>query len=201
MRPLKQVFEEADAFFMGRSPQHEAARRIVAALNEIGVPFAIAGALAVNAHGHVRETVDVDLLLTREGLAKFKERWLGLGWVEKFPGSKGLRDTVTNVKVDVLLTGEYPGDGKPKPVVFPDPAGAATPGAGHYPYPILRLPLLLELKIASGMTAPHRLQDLADGINLIKVNRLPRAYADQLDPYVRARFLDLWDAAQVEEDY
>jgi len=35
---------------------------------------------------------------------------------------------VCNVSIDVLLTGDYPGDGKPKPVVFPDPAVIATRG-------------------------------------------------------------------------
>jgi hypothetical protein len=200
-RPLDQVFREADQFFMGRSPVHEGARRIAAALDEINVPFAIAGAMAVNAHGHRRETTDVDVLLTRDGLAKFKERWLGLGWVEKFAGSKGMRDAVAGTKIDVLLTGEYPGDGKPKPIAFPDPAQASELGRGEFAYPVLKLPVLLELKIASGISASHRRQDLADAMNLIKANRLPRSYADQLDPYVRPTFLTLWDEAQIDEDY
>ncbi|MEI8370192.1 MAG: hypothetical protein WCJ31_17305, partial [Planctomycetia bacterium] len=60
---------------------------------------------------------------------------------------------------------------------------------------------LLELKIASGMTAAHRLQDLADAIQLIRVNSLPRSYSGQLDLFVRAKFDELWQAAQVSEDY
>jgi len=70
------------------------------------------------------------VLLTPDGLRRFKERWLGRGWLERFPGSKGLRDTEYNVKIDVLLTGDYPGDGKPKPVRFPDPARVAVDLAG-----------------------------------------------------------------------
>ena len=35
---------------------------------------------------------------------------------EQFAGSKGMRDTIHNVAIDVLLSGDYPGDGKPKAV-------------------------------------------------------------------------------------
>jgi len=72
--------------------------------------------LAVTAYGHARMTQDVDLLLTRDGLRRFRERWLGKG------SSKGMRDVENNVKIDIVLAGDYPGDGKPKPVVFPDPS-------------------------------------------------------------------------------
>jgi hypothetical protein len=51
------------------------------------------------------------------------------------------------------------------------------------------------------MTAAHRLQDLADAIQLIRVNALPRTYSGQLNPFVRAKFDELWHAAQVSEDY
>ena len=112
---------------MGKSPIHAAAARIAKDLSEIDVPFAIAGALAVNVHGHMRTTEDVDILLTPEGLERFKRRWLGRGWVEQFPGSRGLRDAVNGVNVDVRLTGGFPGDGQPKPVAFPHPADATSP--------------------------------------------------------------------------
>jgi hypothetical protein len=67
--------------------------------------------------------------------------------------------------------------------------------------PYVNLVSLLELKIASGMTAAHRLQDLADAIQLIRVNALSREYSGQLNPFVRVKFDELWHAAQVSEDY
>jgi hypothetical protein len=197
--PLEDVFERVGAFLMGQSPIHETARRLARALDELHVPFVVVGAMAVNAHGHLRTTGDVDVLLTREGLEAFKRQWLDRGWVEKFPGSKGLRDAVTNVPVDVLLAGEFPGDGAPKPVVFPDPARAEVERSPSG-FPVLALRPLLELKLASGMTAPHRPRDLDDAIQLIRRNGLPRDYAGQLDPWVREKFLELWQAAQVDED-
>ncbi len=46
---------------MGRSPIHAAGARIAKARSEMDVPFCIAGALAVNVHGHMRTTEDVDI--------------------------------------------------------------------------------------------------------------------------------------------
>jgi len=52
------------------------------------------------------------------------------------------------------------------------------------------------------MTAPHRLQDLADVLRLIAVAKLPRELAETLDPYVRAKYEELWQTAQhPDEDY
>lgn len=195
MLPFGEVTRRADAFFMKASRVHEAARGITRALDELGVPYAVAGALAVNAHGHVRTTADVDLLLTPAGLASFKARWLGQGWVEKFPGSKGLRDAVDDVVVDVLLTGQFPGDGQPKPVAFPDPSVAERSSDG---YAVLPLRVLLELKIASGMTAPHRPRDLDDAIQLIRANGLPGDWP--IHPFVQDRYRELWALAQVRDE-
>ena len=39
-----------------------------------------------------------------------------------------MRDPENGVNIDVVLAGEYPGDGEEKPVVFPDPAEAAVRG-------------------------------------------------------------------------
>jgi hypothetical protein len=183
----------AERFFMGDARVQHAAREMAERLEKENIPYAIAGAMALNAHGYERVTSDVHVLLTREGLARFKAKFLGLGYVEKFPGSKGLRDTANNVAIDILLTGDYPGDGKEKPVRFPDPAEAAVRGRE---YRVLPVATLVEMKLASGMTAPHRLKDLADVIELVRAARLPLALMDELDPWVREKYLELWNAAQ-----
>ncbi len=184
---------------MGKSPIHAAAARITKALSEMDIPFSVAGALAVNVHGHMRTTEDVDILLTAEGLERFKKRWVGRGWAEQFPGSRGLRDTVHQVNIDVILTGDYPGDGKPKPVAFPDPAQVCE--LDPEGIPVLTLPALLTLKLASGMTAAHRPRDLDDVIQLIRKNGLDRDFAGQLHSYVRDKYQELWEAAQIRDEY
>lgn len=86
---------------------------------------------------------------------------------------------------------------KEKPVAFPDPAKAAVRGER---FALLPLADLLELKIASGMTAPHRLRDLADAIELIRVNALEESFAESLHPYVQEKFRELWKAAQTRDE-
>jgi hypothetical protein len=195
---ILEVAKCVDQFFMGTSPIHAAMQRVAKALGEMQIPFAVAGAMAANAHGHRRTTADVDILIRREDLDRFKQRHRGLGWVDKFEGSKNFRDAACNVNIDVLIVGEYPGDGLPKPVAFPAPEDVAAIGEDGIPY--VSLKTLLELKLASGMTAAHRMQDLADVMNLIRVNQLPLDYAESLNPYVAGRFRDLWQAAQIDDD-
>lgn len=181
---------------MGEADVQRATAKVARLLEEDEIPYAVIGAMALNEHGYRRVTVDVDLLLTPEGLDEFKKKHLGLGYVQKFPGSKGLRDTENGVSIDVVLTGEYPGDGLPKPVVFPDPASAAVRGERLALLPLSRL---IELKLASGMTAPHRLKDLADVIEVIRILKLPAELVEELDPYVREKYRELWQAAQAAE--
>jgi hypothetical protein len=185
--------EEAGRFFMGRSDAQQALARLATLLDDEGIPYAIVGAMALNEWGYRRATMDVDVLLTQDGLLRLKERALGRGWVERFPGSRGLRDAVAGVDVDVVLAGDFPGDGKPKAVAFPDPAEVAVRGERVALLPVAKL---VELKLASGISAPHRLRDLADVLELVRAAGLRRELGEELDPSVRAKYEELWQAAQ-----
>jgi hypothetical protein len=92
-----------------------------------------------------------------------------------------------------MTTGEFPGDGKPKPVSIPEPSAASTEIDG---VKVVTFEKLIELKLASGMTAPHRLKDLADVQELIKVRNLPKDFVERLDPYVRQKFWELYEAVE-----
>jgi hypothetical protein len=59
---------------------------------------------------------------------------------------------------------------------------------------------LIELELASGLSAPHRLRDLADVQDLIRVRALGPELAERLDPSVRAGYLDLWKAVRDAPD-
>lgn len=193
------VAKRVDEFFMGTSPIHQAMQRLAKTLGEMQIPFAVAGAMAANVYGHRRTTADVDILIRRDDLQRFKQQHLGLGWVDKFAGSKNFRDAVCNVNIDALIVGEFPGDGLPKPVAFPPPEEVTEIAKDGIPY--VSLKTLLELKLACGMTAAHRPRDLDDVIQLIRNNQLPLDYAESLNPYVADKFRELWQAAQITDDY
>jgi len=195
---LSRVLDDADEYFMQRSRLHEAARELARLFDAKGIPYAIGGALALGVHGRRRLTEDVDILVRREDLAVFKQTWLGRGYVEITPGLKAIRDTQRNVKIDFLLAGDYPGDGKPKPVVFPDPSIQYVETDGLR---VLSLETLVELKLASGMTAAHRGQDLVDVMELIRVRGLPPEFAERLNEFVRAKYAEMWVLAQARDDY
>ncbi|MEM9825639.1 MAG: hypothetical protein AAF958_03575 [Planctomycetota bacterium] len=197
--PISEVARRADLFFLSASPIHEAMRRLNQTLVDMKIPFAVAGAMAANAHGHRRTTADVDILIRGEDLQRFKEQHIGRGWVNKFEGSKNFRDGVAGVDVDALIAGQFPGDGKPKPIAFPDPIDVAETHEDGIPY--ISLPTLLTLKIASGMTAAHRPRDLDDAIQLIRINQLDRDFAAGLNPFVQEKFVELWQASKIEDDY
>ncbi len=181
---------------MGTADVQIALARVTGRLDELGIPYAVCGGLAVNAHGYARTTTDVDLLITAEGLQRFKDASLGLGWLERFAGSRGVRDTDRRVPIDFLLAGGIPGDGKPHGVVFPDPVGVTIEKAGTR---FLALAKLIELKLASGVSLPHRLQDLADVAKLIEVNALGEHFGYQLHPWVRPKYAELWRNAQARD--
>jgi len=193
-RPVDEILRESEAFFMQEGKVHLTLKRLAQALEAESIPYAIVGGMALNLLGYTRETVDVDVLLTPEGLERFRERLVGRGYVPAFAGaSKSFRDTQTHVKVETLTSGEYPGDGKPKPVSFPDPAVASIERDG---YRVIALEKLIELKLASGMTAPHRLRDLADAQDLISVLDLPLDLGERLDASVRGEYRRLWETVQ-----
>ena len=179
---------EGGMFFEGTNKVHTSLRRITRKLGELNVPYAVVGGMALYLHGYVRFTDDVDLLVTPAGLATIHEKLVGLGYVPPFAGSKNLKDADTGVKIEFLLTGEYPGDGLPKPVSFPNPSDVYEPIEG---ISTLTIPALVELKLASGL-AKGRRKDLGDIQELIRNLHLPLNLVEQLNPYVRDSYRELW---------
>lgn len=197
-RSIHEVYAEGLRYFMGQGQLHGALARLAEDLGRHRIDYMVIGAVALMAHGYPRFTEDIDLVLTAEGLETFHRELVGLGYKPKFPGaSKTFRSTRDDVPVEVITAGDYPGDGLPKPVSFPDPSDASTEIEGVR---FVTIEKLVELKLASGMTAPDRLKDLADVQELIKVRRLGADFAERLDPYVRENFLRLWRGVERGRD-
>jgi hypothetical protein len=180
---------EGSRHFDEKSAVFDALRKIAARLDQLGVPYAVVGGMALFRHGYRRFTEDVDVLVAPQDLKTIHEKLEGLGYLPPHRRSRHLRDTELGVRIEFLTVGDYPGDGKKKPVAFPPPADVSFEADGvRY----VNLETLIELKLASGMTSPGRLRDLSDVLELIRVLNLPEDYSQSLDPYVREKFAELW---------
>lgn len=183
------LLREVSAFYNARGSVYTTLRRLTSRLEQEHIPYALIGGMALAAHGFVRMTQDVAILITPEGLAAFRERCVGRGYAPAFQGSQRIfRDTDTQVRIEIITSGEFPGDGKPKPVAFPEPNSASIEREGIR---IVTLEKLIELKLASGMSAPNRLRDLADVQDVISALGLPLDFAERLDPSVRETWRNL----------
>jgi len=188
MSTFRERLDEADRFFEKRGKVHQAMNRMVAFLESEGTPYAVIGTMALNAHGYVRVTTNVDFLITPQGFEQLQRA---------LPGARRkMRDEETGVEVKFIFTGQFPGDGLTKPVSFPDPAEVTIE---HDGYKVISLPKLIELKLASGLTNPSRIRDLADVQDLIVTLDLPREIGDQLDPSVRDEYYRRWQLYQTSK--
>jgi hypothetical protein len=185
---LQWALQEGSMHFEGKSAVCLTLEKITQRLKELNIPYAVAGGMALFFHGVRRFTEDVDILVRREDLPEIHRRLEGLGYVPVVSGGKNLRDAESGVRIEFIVTGDYPGDGKPKPVAFPEPGKNFVEKDGVC---WLTLPSLIELKLASGMSNPARLKDLADVQELIRILNLPFEYREQLNPFVREKFTEL----------
>src|SRR5437660_4857936 len=113
------AFDEGLRFFAGKGMVNTTLKRVAQQLDDHGIGYAVIGAVALNQHGYRRFTEDIDLLMTRDGLQKFRDELVGKGYVPAFSGAtKMFKTSEDHLRVEIVTSGEYPGDGKPKPVVL-----------------------------------------------------------------------------------
>jgi hypothetical protein len=188
-----QGLREIDMYFQGRDPVHQTMRRLVRRLAKASIPHAVAGGMAVFAHKYRRTTDDVDVLLTRQGLERFRELFVPKKY-EPWPRrSRRFTDRISKVSVDFLVTGLFPGSGEPGPVVYPDPESVRTVIEKTQ---VVNLPTLVELKLAA-----RRHQDFADVVNLIRFNNLDESFANQLNPSVQRDYIECLEEKRREDEY
>jgi len=72
------AIRNAGRFFMKDDPVHHTLRAIVERLKELQIPYCIAGGLALVAHGYDRTTVDVNVIVTEEGLAAIHQNRISM---------------------------------------------------------------------------------------------------------------------------
>jgi hypothetical protein len=145
--------------------------RVVRALDHllqvIDCEAVVGGGWAVWRHGYVgRVTQDIDIVLPAAKVAEFLDAASVSGF-QVLPTPPGrwpkLSHRETQVDVDLLPEGQRPGTpARPAPTTIPHPSRI---GAAGTVLRYVRLPALIELKLAAG-----RSQDHADIIQLIQAN-------------------------------
>jgi len=193
---LPEVYAEARRYFAGQGMLNYALEQLVSDLRRHDIDYVVIGAVALFAHGYRRFTDNIDIVLTAEELERFITPISGrapqtfCNYDPDVTSNKRVRSFPHGISIRVMTSDEYPGDGKPKPVSMPDPQTAAIE---INRIKFVTLEKLVELKLASGMTAPDRLKDLADVQEVIRIRGLSAEFSERLDPYVRGTFLALYE--------
>jgi hypothetical protein len=129
-------------------------------LREAGIPHALAGGLAVGAHGYPRTTDDVDFLVGDEAFVKHEGGFVTL----KLP-----LIAIGNVAIDFVSIDESKGEDRQlRPAVEEPPRSEGVP--------IVPLPALVYMKLKAG-----RQKDTADLVELLKRGRVD---LEEMDRYL-----------------
>jgi hypothetical protein len=180
-------------FFNKDDRIHQTMRRVSDKLHQAQIPYAVVGGMAVNAHRYVRTTADVDFLLTPAGMASFLQT-VAPGEFSNSPGHpRRFIDAATGVTFDILLTGLFPGSGRPGPIAYPDPDLVSEVIDNTR---VLNLSTLIELKLAAS-----RYKDFGDVVELIRVHNLDESFSAKLHPSVRGDFIECLEEKRREDEY
>jgi hypothetical protein len=174
-------------------PHHQAMRRLAERLQQVNIPYATVGSMAVDLHGARRLKDDVEVLLTRQGLDQFCNVFLGNAYEQVKGRKRWFVDHQGGVLVEVRVTGHYPGRSGRGPFPYPDPTEASEEIDGLR---VVTLPNLIQLKLAS-----RRYSDLADVVSLIAGHRLDESFLKNLHPAVHGDFIKCLEENLREEEF
>lgn len=174
---------------LGCTPLLATAEKVARALADAGIPHVFVGGLAVQQHGYVRNTLDVDVVVSDVDAAC--DLLAANGFTEN-PGPGGFRwphikvvmtDKANGVDVDVMPAGAKVGKGG---LPMPQPERAeATPQYAD-------AATLVSLKLSSCMAEPdNRAKDRGDVAELIKAG-LPQDLP--VDSSVKAEYVRFWNS-------
>ena len=185
--------KEISKFFQGKDEVHKTMHRLVKRLVRAKIPYAIVGGMAVNAHKYVRTTGDVDILLTQESFAQFRELFVPKNYEPVAGRKRRFTDRVNDIKIDILVTGQFPGSGKPGPIEYPDPM---TVSEIIRDIRVLDLVTLVQLKLAA-----RRHRDFGDVVELIRFNDLDEAFSERLHQSLRRDYIECLEEKRREDEY
>jgi hypothetical protein len=167
-------------------------RRATRALDESGVPYAVAGGNAVAEwvaridEGATRNTKDVDLLVNRDDLSAIRDALAGVGFI--YHNLFGVDTFIDGEKgkpsegVHLLMAGEYvkPGDPEILPLVEESERAAE--------FQVVNLEALLKMKLIA-----YRRKDQVHILDLIGVGQIDATWPARFSPLLGERLQQLLD--------
>jgi hypothetical protein len=188
-----QGMKEISMFFQGRDEVHKTMRRLAKRLEKASIPYVVVGGMAVYAHHHRRTTNDVDFLVTADGFVEFQRLFVPKNYSRIPKRPRRFIDLVNKVTVDFLVTGHFPGSGKPGPISYPDPKEVSQT---IEKIQVANLTSLIQLKLAA-----RRHQDFADVVNLIRFNDLDESFVERLHSSLHGDFIECLEEKRREDEY
>jgi hypothetical protein len=166
---------------LGNTPLVQTAQRLAKVLATGGIPHLIVGGLAVQEHGYARTTVDVDIVVPN--LDETRD-FLSIRGFQEVPGTRTkLKDRANRVDVDLLPAGGSVG---PHLILLPVPAHPSAEPV------FIGLPGLVSQKVSSyTANKRERLRDLADVVELIRINELPKDL--DVDSGTAQQYAAIWE--------
>jgi hypothetical protein len=125
----------------------DALRKIAERLNDLGIPYAVAGDVALFRHGLRRFTEYLEIAVRKEGLTRIHSERVGIGYVLPNRYSKSIRDANSGVRIAFLTAGDILHAVQGTSISVPQPIAASFESEG---IPYIKLANLVELKLASG---------------------------------------------------
>ncbi|HUE74387.1 MAG TPA: hypothetical protein VMP01_26125 [Pirellulaceae bacterium] len=183
---LQRALNEGGWYFEERGSIWQTCRKITALLDQEQIAYAITGALALFHHGYRRFTQNVNLLVAAVDFER--ARHAKSGFVLASQVGRNLIDETTGVRVHFVKSGEFPGGGNGMGIQFPDPSDVIVQRAGLR---FLTLPVLIDLKLAAGLSNRDRLRDVCDIEQLIIELGLGKDFADHLNPRIQSAFREI----------
>lgn len=169
---------EAMLILEGRGAILDVARDVSRVLQDADVSGVVIGGVAVVLHGHVRTTVDVDVLV----LDALEPAAAALRSADYRFNRRRREFLKQNVPVHLLTVEQV----RLPPAEFVVIDHVRTVGLAD----------LIQMKLDTGLRDPLRAQDLADVIGLIRQNSLTGAFAARIAKHLRPDFRKLARAVQ-----
>ena len=166
-------------------------RRLAALLKRRRIPHAFTGAMAMAEYGFRRPVLRIELLLTEDGLDRFRNEWNAEQYRAMPKRPRSVRDLKHRLTIDIVMAGESPTAGPAQAVKFPDPTLAASHDTKFSLLPLLRL---LELKLAANTS-----DDLEDVVWMIRCADLGKDLRLLAHRSVRKAHTAAWKRANAAE--